>query len=59
VSKETGSLEKGKRADFLMVRPPANVLKNDLHRALIEEGRLDEVFVAGVPIALIPISNQG
>jgi aminodeoxyfutalosine deaminase len=59
VSKETGSLEKGKRADFLVVRPPAAESKHDLQRALIEEGRLDDVFVAGVPIALMPIPNQG
>ncbi len=47
LSDAIGSLEKGKRADFLVVGASGK----DMHRALIEEGRLDEVFVAGVPIA--------
>lgn len=52
LDKETGSLEKGKRADFLVVGNPKGVSGKDMHRALIEEGRLDEVFVAGVPITV-------
>lgn len=49
---ETGSLEKGKRADFLVLGKPQGVSGKDMYRALIEEGRLDEVFVAGVPISV-------
>ena len=49
---ETGSLEKGKRADFLVVGIPKGLSDKDMHHTLIEEGRLDEVFVAGGPITV-------
>ena len=44
---EAGSLERGKRADFLVLTPPRMTSANDLAEALIEESRLDEVFVGG------------
>lgn len=48
---ETGSLEKGKRADFLVVKTGASA--PDLAEALIEEGgRVEEVFVGGRQLSL-------
>lgn len=47
---EAGSLEKGKRADFLVLTPPEKTSPIDLAEALIEESRLDEVFVGGKAI---------
>ena len=43
-----GSLDKGKQADFLVMRLPEGTLPGDLLDALIEEARLEEVFLAGV-----------
>ena len=47
---EAGSLEKGKRGDFLVLTPPRITSPNDLAEALIEVSRLDEVFVGGKAI---------
>jgi imidazolonepropionase-like amidohydrolase len=47
---ETGSLEKGKRGDFLVLTPHRITSPNDLAETLIEESRLDEVFVGGKAI---------
>jgi imidazolonepropionase-like amidohydrolase len=47
---EAGSLEKGKRGDFLVLTPPRQTSANELAEALIEESRLDEVFVGGKAI---------
>ncbi len=47
---EAGSLEKGKRADFLVLTPPRITSPNELAEALIEESRLDEVFIGGKAI---------
>jgi cytosine/adenosine deaminase-related metal-dependent hydrolase len=44
---ETGSLEKGKRGDFLVLSPARLPSRDELAEALIEESRLLEVFVGG------------
>jgi cytosine/adenosine deaminase-related metal-dependent hydrolase len=44
---ESGSLEKGKRADFLVVHPARIPSPADLAEVLIEESRIAEVFIAG------------
>jgi len=49
---ETGSLEKGKRGDFLVVAPSAEVDLVGLHEAVIEESKLQEVFIAGQPASI-------
>ena len=41
-----GSLENGKRGDFLVVDLPENPGK-DLNEAIIERGRIREVFIRG------------
>ena len=47
---ETGSLEKGKRADFLVVHPGRIASTVELAEVLIEESRVAEVFIGGVSI---------
>lgn len=47
---ESGSLEKGKRGDFLVLQPARRISPDGLAEALIEESRLMEVFVAGKSI---------
>jgi len=47
---ESGSLEKGKRGDFLVLQPARQTSPDVLAEALIEESRLMEVFIAGKPI---------
>ncbi len=47
---EAGSLEQGKRGDFLVVHPAHVPAPDELAEALIEESRLVEVFIAGEPI---------
>jgi aminodeoxyfutalosine deaminase len=44
---ETGSLEQGKRADFLVMEPGKVPQGDDLPRVVIEEGKLREVFIKG------------
>ncbi len=44
---EAGSLEKGKRGDFLVLTLPRPTLPDELAEALMEEGRVEEVFVGG------------
>lgn len=44
---ETGSLEKGKRADFLVMSLGKIPNERDLPGAVIEEGKLREVFIKG------------
>jgi len=46
-----GSLEAGKRADFLLVELPGGVTDTTLHETLIQAGDLFEVFIAGSPVA--------
>ncbi len=48
---EAGSLEEGKRADFLVVDPGTGAGR-ELPEALIEEGQIGEVFIGGVPLEL-------
>lgn len=50
VESDTGSLEKGKRGDFLVVKPTALVSPEHLPEALIEESQLEEVFIGGKPM---------
>ncbi|KAF0218911.1 MAG: hypothetical protein FD174_2427 [Geobacteraceae bacterium] len=50
VESDTGSLEKGKRGDFLVVKPSAPASPTDLPEALIEESQLEEVFIGGNPL---------
>jgi cytosine/adenosine deaminase-related metal-dependent hydrolase len=47
LDKETGSLEEGKRADFLVMGFNGNSGAKDLPRAIIEEGKLMEVITGG------------
>jgi cytosine/adenosine deaminase-related metal-dependent hydrolase len=47
---ETGSLEKGKRADFLVVHPARITPPAELAEVLIEESRITEVFLGGASI---------
>jgi cytosine/adenosine deaminase-related metal-dependent hydrolase len=47
---EAGSLEKGKRGDFLVLTPHGITSPAQLADALIEESRLEEVFVGGKAI---------
>ncbi|HEY6008687.1 MAG TPA: amidohydrolase family protein [Geobacteraceae bacterium] len=46
-SSDLGSLEKGKRADFLVVRLPEKTTGVALAEALIDAGELEETFVGG------------
>lgn len=46
MGQETGSLEKGKRGDFLVVELPSHSGR-DLSQDIIEHGRIREVFVRG------------
>lgn len=45
---EIGSLEKSKRADFLVVQPSRSMAGGQLAELLIEESRLAEVYIAGM-----------
>jgi len=47
IGDETGSLEKGKRGDFLVMQPNRETPAARLAEALIEESRLVEVFIGG------------
>ncbi len=49
---ETGSLEKGKRADFLVMGFNGNPIAGDILRAIIEEGRVLEVITGGEILGL-------
>jgi cytosine/adenosine deaminase-related metal-dependent hydrolase len=48
---DLGSLEKGKRADFLVVSLPERVTATTLSATLIEAGQLEETFIAGQKIS--------
>jgi cytosine/adenosine deaminase-related metal-dependent hydrolase len=52
IDHETGSLEKGKRADFLLMGLNGNLRAEDLSRAIIEEGKLMEVVTGGEILGL-------
>jgi cytosine/adenosine deaminase-related metal-dependent hydrolase len=54
VEMEAGSLEKGKRADFLVVDPGQFPSLAELPEALLEEGQLKEVFIGGKPAKYTP-----
>ncbi len=56
LDKETGSLEQGKRADFLVMGFERECRANDLPGAVIEEGRLMEV-VTGGEILKLPVRS--
>jgi cytosine/adenosine deaminase-related metal-dependent hydrolase len=47
---ESGSLETGKRGDFLVLQPARQTSPDGLAKALIEDSRLMEVFVGGKAI---------
>jgi aminodeoxyfutalosine deaminase len=47
---ESGSLEKGKRGDFLVLQLPRQTSPDVLAETLIEESRLMEVFIGGKAI---------
>jgi aminodeoxyfutalosine deaminase len=44
---DVGSLEKGKRADFLVVQPSRCASNGQLAEVLIEESRIGEVYIGG------------
>ena len=47
VRHEAGSLEKGKKADFLVMKTAPHRSMTELPEAMIEEGHLEEVFIGG------------
>ena len=53
-----GSLEAGKRADFQVLELDGPYAESDLCRAIIERGRLREVFLAGEPAAGYLVARQ-
>ena len=50
LDRSVGSLEAGKRADFLVVPLPAQLSGEKLYEAVIQTGEHAEVFVAGHPL---------
>ena len=50
IGNETGSLEKGKQGDFLVMQTASQTTAHELAEALIEESRLVEVFIGGKAI---------
>jgi len=56
---EAGSLEKGKRADFLVVKPTRPAAPESLAELLIEEGHIQQTFIGGEALggAEIPLSG--
>ena len=50
VESEVGSLEAGKRADFLVVPLPGPVAQSELYEAIIHGGDRCDVYVAGRPL---------
>lgn len=46
---EAGSLEKGKRADFLVVRPARMAGPEEIAGAVIEESRIEGIYLRGEP----------
>lgn len=47
IADEVGSLEPGKRADFLVMEPAPSASSGDISRRIIENGKLREVFIQG------------
>ncbi|MEA5112842.1 MAG: amidohydrolase family protein [Geobacteraceae bacterium] len=50
IGEEVGSLEPGKRADFLVMEPFSNTSSGDINRHILEKGKLREVFIEGNPL---------
>ncbi|WP_243373564.1 amidohydrolase family protein [Geotalea sp. SG265] len=50
IEEDFGSLEQGKRADFLVMGIDGAAPGDDPYRAVIEKARLDHVYLAGNPI---------
>ncbi|RPJ06216.1 MAG: metal-dependent hydrolase, partial [Deltaproteobacteria bacterium] len=50
LANSTGSLEKGKRGDFLVVEPAHVPSPDELAEVLIEDSRVAEVFIGGRPM---------
>lgn len=50
IDDEVGSLESGKRADFLVMEPTTKTSSGDINRHILERGRLREVFIEGNPL---------
>ena len=49
---EVGSLEKGKEADFLVVKPARFPSPTELIEVIIEESQIEEIFLRGEQFAL-------
>ncbi|MCM2357305.1 MAG: amidohydrolase family protein [Geobacteraceae bacterium] len=49
LEREAGSLEKEKRADFLVVRPGRLPAPEEITGAVIEESQIEEIFLRGEP----------
>ncbi|GAB7026070.1 amidohydrolase family protein [Geotalea toluenoxydans] len=47
IDEEFGSLEQGKRADFLVLEVENSMVEKNLHRLIIEEARIDQVYISG------------
>ncbi len=50
IAEEAGSLERGKRADFLVMEPATSISSGDINRHVLERGMLREVFIGGNPL---------
>jgi cytosine/adenosine deaminase-related metal-dependent hydrolase len=50
LASETGSLEKGKRGDFLVMEPFHSNSPDELAEVLMEDSRVAEVFIGGKPV---------
>ncbi len=48
---EAGSLEHGKRADFLVVKPSRLPAPEEITGAVIEESQIEELYLAGEPFS--------
>lgn len=51
---EAGSLEHGKRADFLVVKPSRLPAPEEISGAVIEESQIEEMYLAGAPFSYEP-----
>ena len=46
---EVGSLDKGKRADFIVVKPGRMAAPEELAGVIVEDSQIEEIFLEGEP----------